>query len=467
MKINKNNLYIIIIIISILIKFIGITNPGLEVSHNWRQALSNMAALNYFEFGYDISEPGDRFSGQRPGIAPMEFPLLPSLIWGISKLFNCFSDWYGRIIILLFSVAGIYAAFLSIRHYFDKETAFITCIALSYSIWLPFSRKVMPDILSFSLMLTSINFIRKYIIGKNFLNLFLCMLTFSLALLTKISSIIYLSCFIIIIAGTDLAKLKKLYLFSLLILCITPALYWYYVHVPELALKNPSGHFFMGKSMIEGIRELKQFPGGLLQRLFVTPMHYIGGLIFVVSLVKWRKHTHEISLFIASFLILIPVLLKTGMHFVHHDYYVLPLVPFIALGAGSLLRSLKEGIVKWMLIIGIVIEGIVHFYPDLMIHGEMRKLEGLADKLDSLDIQSPVVINGGLNPCAMFYTGRYGWSLSNEEIKDMNNQKILIKGKCNAIVILRKTFEKEMESPGKLIYSDEDFLISELSDEQE
>ncbi|MEY4109784.1 MAG: hypothetical protein RLZZ46_138, partial [Bacteroidota bacterium] len=94
-------------------------------------------------------------------------------------------------------------------------------------------------------------------------------------------------------------------------------------------------------------------------------------------------------------------------------------------------------------------------------------LEGLADKLDSLDIQSPVVINGGLNPCAMFYTGRYGWSLSNEEIKDMNNQKILMKGKCNAIVILRKTFEKEMESPGKLIYSDEDFLISELSDEQE
>jgi hypothetical protein len=45
---------------------------------------------------------------------------------------------------------------------------------------------------------------------------------------------------------------------------------------------------------------------------------------------------------------------------------------------------------------------------------------------------------------------------------DPSNQKVLQKENCTAIIILRKTFEKEIQLGGDLIYIDENVLIKAI-----
>jgi hypothetical protein len=461
-KLTSSKICLYILSISILIKFIGITLPPLEVSHHWRQALTNMVALNFHEFGPDIMHPNDRFSGSAPGLAPMEFPTLPFLIWMVSKISHAFHDWYGRLIVLLFSVASLFSLYKTIKHFFDTEQALLTSIILSFSLWMPFSRKVMPDILSFSLMLIAIHNFYLGLEKKHITRFILFALTFAVSLLTKISAIIYLPCFLFMLYAAELNWGHKLTLAAGLFSLVIPALYWYFIYVPELALQNPTGHFFMGKRITEGFTELLNDPLGLLKRLFITPMHYVAGALFIAFIFTPGKNALAAKLLLATLLLLFPLILKTGMHFIHHDYYVLPLVPFLSLCAASIIFHMRNSLWRWTIIIAICIEGCIHFYPDLKIHHDMRTLENLSAKLDRLKINSPVAINGGLNPCAMFYTGRYGWSLCNKELMDPSNQKVLQKENCTAIIILRKTFEKEIQLGGDLIYIDENVLIKAI-----
>jgi hypothetical protein len=66
-----------------LIQCIGITDPPLEIGHNWRQVLTNMVSRNYFESGMDWLYPRidiARENGDyRGGVPNHEFSYFPLL----------------------------------------------------------------------------------------------------------------------------------------------------------------------------------------------------------------------------------------------------------------------------------------------------------------------------------------------------------------------------------------------------
>jgi len=121
----RNNIFTRIegwLLLFFLIQCIGITDPPLEIGHNWRQVLTNMVSRNYFESGMDWLYPRIDIAGDKTGITGAEFPLLNFLIFGCFKMFG-FAHWYGRLINLTTVIWGIFRFHKTINWLFNERVA--------------------------------------------------------------------------------------------------------------------------------------------------------------------------------------------------------------------------------------------------------------------------------------------------------------------------------------------------------
>lgn len=86
---------------------IGITNPPLEIGHNWRQVTGLMVSRNYLEVDPNILYPRIDDNNGSTGIIGMEFPSMNYTYFLISKTFG-YTHWYGRLINLIISSLGLF-----------------------------------------------------------------------------------------------------------------------------------------------------------------------------------------------------------------------------------------------------------------------------------------------------------------------------------------------------------------------
>jgi len=179
------------ILLLFIVRLIGISNPPLEVGHNWRQTTVTMVSRNFLEIDNNILYPRIDIAGEKTGITGMEFPLLNYTIYIVSKVFG-YQHWFGRLINLLISSFGLWFFYRLIRKYFTEQVAFFSTIILAVSIWFQFSRKIMPDTFSMSMIIASIYFgsnyldstIRKY----SLMQLTIYTILMSLGILSKLPS---------------------------------------------------------------------------------------------------------------------------------------------------------------------------------------------------------------------------------------------------------------------------------------
>jgi 4-amino-4-deoxy-L-arabinose transferase-like glycosyltransferase len=153
------------IIAFFLIRLIGITNPPLEVSHNWRQTTVAMAARNFAEADNNILYPRIDIAGEKSGITGMEFPLLNYLIYLMSVVFG-YDHWYGRLINLIVSSFGLWYFFRLVKDHFSEQVAFNSTIVLAVSVWFQFSRKIMPDTFAVSIVIAALYYASCYFRGN-------------------------------------------------------------------------------------------------------------------------------------------------------------------------------------------------------------------------------------------------------------------------------------------------------------
>ncbi|MEA3505775.1 MAG: glycosyltransferase family 39 protein [Bacteroidota bacterium] len=153
------------IFIFFVIRLFGITNPPLEVEHNWRQTTVTMVSKNFIEIDNNIFYPRIDIAGDKTGITGMEFPLFNYLIYLTSWLFG-YQHWYGRLINLIISSLGLLFFYKLSRKYFTEQVSFYSTIILAVSIWFQFSRKIMPDTFSMSIIIASIFYGTNYFESK-------------------------------------------------------------------------------------------------------------------------------------------------------------------------------------------------------------------------------------------------------------------------------------------------------------
>ncbi len=445
-----------------VLRLYGITDPPLEVAHNWRQSTVAMVARNFYETDANIFYPRIDIAGDKTGITGMEFPVFNYLIYLLSLIFG-YEAWYGRLINLVVSSAGIYFFYKLILKYFKPAIAFNAAFILLVSFWLTYSRKIMPDTFASSLVIISMYYGSNYLDKKqNSGNLALYIFFGVAGILSKLPVayiwIVYLICFF----NGEIKTSTKLIFASVSILIIAPVYYWYFIWVPFLVEEFGFWHFFMGDPLSKGFSDTMTYLPRILNHFYETAIRYAGFTFLIVGLIFGiiRKQKLILAIFGLSLLAFTFIVLKSGIIFAHHSYYVLPFIPVMALMAAYGLEQIrnKKLIVVILFIIGV--EGILNQWNDFRIRPNEKALLGLEADFNKIsEPEDLIVINSGYHPTPMYFTHRKGWLTSNKNLADSAYMDNLRNRGCKYVLVLKNSFGSNIDLKKEIVIENEDYKI--------
>jgi len=453
------------IFIFFLIRLIGITNPPLEIGHNWRQVTGLMVARNFLEVDANILYPRVDDNNGQTGIIGMEFPSMNYIYFLISKFFG-YSHWYGRIINLFISSLGLlFFSKLICLAGFNRKIAFISTILLSASIWFSFSRKMMPDTYCISLMFIGLYYGLKYLETNKLYQILLYTIVSSLAILSKIPAGIYFVFLIPFLIYNKYNIKPKLILAISTLIPIMLTYLWYFVWNPKLS-KEFGNWYNIGKPFVTGFYEIIENIGKVLDNFYFDSFSsYLVFSLFIIGIVLMfvRKDKKMIVAFLLPFVVFLLYIFKSGFYFYHHNYYIIPFVPIMALVAGYSISLIQK---KWLylsiLILGVG-ESIANQQHDFFIKESEKykmSLEYIMDKISKKD--DLILINGNSNPQMIYLSHRKGWTCSDEQLSDTSYVRSVFAKKCKFVVI-NKHSHVNMSSSLNNVFENEDFLILETS----
>lgn len=411
---------IIWIILFGLLRLYGITNPPLETGHNWRQVTGLMVARNFFEENANILYPRVDLEGGDERIVGMEFPLLNYVHFTVAKVFG-YHHWYGRLINLIISSLGIYCFSRLLRQLFSKEVALYATVALLSSIFFSYSRKMMPDTFSISLGMIAIYYAYNYFQTSKIKDLFLYLIIGSLGILAKIPAAIVFSPLVLFLFSQKYTLEKKLKFLLASILLLLPVFYWYYIWNPTLE-KIYGTWYNSGMSFREGVSEIANHLSAVWRHISFHSFYGYGFFLLFLWGLGWlffRKEKLVLSIFFIYALVAILYIFKAGFFFHHHNYYVIPLVPIMAVIVGYGLQQInsKKLIVA---LLGIAsIESIANQQHDFRIKEQMKyKMEVVEFINQNSQINDKLIVLSEGNPQLLYLSHRKGWIRHKEELQD-------------------------------------------------
>lgn len=450
------------IILMFVVRLYGITNPPLETGHNWRQSLTCMIARNFYENGPDILHPVIDMDGTRSGVIGSEFPLFNYAIFLVAKVFG-YDHWYGRLLNLIISSIGLFYFYKIILKYFNASVAFSATLLLLSSIWFAFSRKIMPDTFSVSLVIIGLYYLSNYLDRKSLRDLILYFVFCLVGILCKIPALFLLSFLVIPMLHSGITLDKKIRVGIVTSLMLGIVFGWYFYHVPNI-IANGGFQLYFPKSFSEGINEIIPLWPQVLEKFYFSGLSsylafacFLGGILVLIK--SGRKLLGAGLL--TAFFIFVLFIIKTGAVFPLHNYYIIPFVPVMALVAGIGIASVPKK-VQIILLCLIAIEGIANQQHDFFIKDNEKyklTLEPIMDQFVGKD--ELIVINGNGSPQQMYFSHRKGWIVSSEELADSQiAEKLALKG-AMFLVVDKRNFGKQISHYSK-VYDGTDYAIFNL-----
>ncbi len=454
------------IILFFLIRMYGITNPPLEVAHNWRQTTGTMVTRNFYEGSANILYPRIDFAGEKTGITGMEFPLLNYMDYLVSEIFG-YQHWYGRLINLIVSSLGIWFFFRLLKRYFGSETAFNASIILLASIWFAYSRKIMPDTFATSLVIIGFYYAVCYFEEKKrvWLNLFLFAAFTLLGVLAKLPTGFLLILYAFFIFNRQISIHLKIGFFIVSGILLAPIAWWYFSWVPYLVEKYDFWHFFMGKPISIGAKELVENLGDGLKHFYDSALKFVGFGLFLVGLfVAFRKRNKLLLwIFGLGFTAFLVIALKAGFTFTHHSYYIIPFVPIMALIAGYGVSSFQKKAIQILILAVIMLEGTLNQLHDFRLKDHELAFVKLESDLDHFSKRSDLIaVNTGDNPTAIYFAHRKGWVASNDQLLNETFRKDMQRKGCKYIVVLKRYLGGNLYLPLPVVLTNENWTVYKI-----
>lgn len=453
------------IILFFLIRLFGITNPPLEIAHNWRMVTTNMYARNFLEIDNNILLARVDMAGELTGITAKEFPIYNYLIYLVALVFG-WQHWYGRLISLIVSSIGTYYFYLIIRKFFSEKHAFASTIVLAASVWFSYSRKIMPDSFSMSLVLAGLYYGFTYLYSGRSSRLMLYLILGTIGVLSKIPSGYVFVIFAIPFFDRSLIFKRKVWFLASSAILISVNAIWYLTWVPEVISTYKFVHY-PERGFLEGTAQILDDPSGMFTRFywnalvsFVSLGIFIGGLILAI-IKKENKILLPFFLLLITFFIFV---LKAGSSFIEHNYYIIPFVPALAMVSGYLMARIKWKWIYNVILIIIVIEGIANQQHEFFIHSDEKyklELEAIADSVSNPD--DLIAISGGHNPQQLYFSHRKGWPLNDEEVDDtLKVNKFRDLGARYLFINKKSSLPHYDEYP--VVYEDEQYEVYDLEE---
>lgn len=457
-----------------LIRLIGITNPPLEKSHNWRQVTGLMVARNYYDIDNNILYPRIDDTRGETGIIGMEFPSLNYTHYLVSTFFG-YTHWYSRLINLIISSIGIWLFSLMLSRFLSAKHVLASTLFLLASIWFSFSRKTMPDTYCISLFFIGIYFALKYledlanprkkfdVLNKSNAYLPLFILFSSFGILSKISAGIYFALFIPLwFSNYNRRRIIILLLSSSIPLFA--AYVWYFIWNPYLA--GIYGNWYnAGKPILEGCKEIFSHLDQTSKNFYFNA--FSGFIVFAFALVgiyftsRQNSKLYVVSLLSISLVFLVYIF-KSGFYFYHHSYYIIPFVPVLAVLAGKCLDKIEK---RWLYVSLIIIgcsESVINQQHDFFIKDSERYKLGIEKAANSLiqpnDLIAVYSENG--NPQEIYLTHRKGWLCNKEELLNESFLNVIKDKGCKFIIVNKQQLSNRVNKA--VVYQDDNYIVYQL-----
>lgn len=409
-----------------LVRLIGINAPPIEIGHSWRQCLTAMIARNLVEISPDLRFPRVDMGGTGTGIIGAEFPVLNGLMALLHVAFGP-GFWQGRSIVLVASGFAAFSFHDLVRRRLGGRVALASTLVLLSSSWFMFSRKIMPDVFSCSLVLIALAQAFRYVVDGRPRRLAIFLLLATLGLLSKLPAACLLGLLAWPVLDRRLAWPRRQHLLMAASVALMAACLWYFLWVPHLV--EAYGYpLYYPRSLRTGLHELWLARLPLLEKfVFQALSSYLAfAACLSGSVLLVRKGGRK--LVPVALAVLAPFfyfMVKAGEVFAVHSYYILPLVPVMAVLAGVALARIPG---RWFApaVLAVCAEGVANQAYDLFTPDRTRfllKLESIADRYTSP--RDLVVVNGGLDPQRMYFLHRRGWSLTDDECRDAGRLKEL------------------------------------------
>ncbi len=430
------------IILFSAIRMFGITNPPLEIGHNWRQSTGLMLSRNFLEVDNNILYPRKDDHKGLSGIVGIEFPLLNYGHYLVSELFG-YTHWYGRLLNLIVSSLGIWFFYKLFSQELGRQVAFYATIALLSSIWFAFSRKMMPDTFCISLVIIGLYFGFEYLRNKKWWHLIGFVIFATLGILSKIPAGVYLSMLAYPLFNSPIFTKHKIVFLLSGIFCVALVYWWYFIW--NVHLSREFGVWYnSGQTIKDGFTSLMNYIPAALEKFYFSAFQGFIFFILCVGGIVLALIKKNYKLLIMALLVTIVFglyVLKSGKYFHHHNYYIIPIVPIMSLFVGYVLTFIKQKRAIILIVAFGVVESLANQNHDFFAKdSEMYKLklEPLMDQYVSSN--EWIAINAtDENHQLMYLAHRKGWMIYDADVLKNEVHQDLLKRGCTYLIVNKHT----------------------------
>lgn len=448
--------------------------------HMWAMCDRGSVARNYAQYSMNFFEPRTHNTREGEGITGLEFPFMNYIAAICYKIFG-FSEFWYRFMMLLTVSAGLFAAWKISTLYLSTAFSVVPPLLLLASpILTYYAASFIPDAASLGFILLGwwIYFRAR---GKyNRKDLFLLMLFFGLASLIKITALIGMVVMQIVVFASRVLKDASLPAFSegkkliLPVLVVFVITFSWYKYASWLSAHYNSGVFLMQlmpprsfdyiHTILDEIRKVwlpfyyqAAIKWYILGGFILLPLFFkrLDRQLFIITYAYWAG--------VFCFFVLMME------QFVHHDYYILTLLPALFFQTLLLLDACKKFTqLKWLPYAFFVLL-IVGFKNDKE-HQEWRYsdncwLYNWSKFKDYLDVE-PYGRQLGLKPedkiisicddspnIPLYYLNQRGWVLSpwasDDDLRSILQHQPMYVISCDTERIKNPLFENRLEKIGQ------------------
>lgn len=447
----------------IFVFFLGglvvINKPPLD-DHAWRQTLTLSISENLLETG-DLLHPRTDIGRETEGIIAGEFPVFNGLVAGTYALFGV-HDWNGRLVSWIFSCIGLWFFYRLMRDRYGDQVALFALVVFMSSITYQFALKAMPDAFALSMVVTGTWAMSRYWQTGRVWLWVLALVTVSAGLLSKVPSVIMLAFLLPALPDRSIPVFRKVSGLIALGIAAGAAAWWMFVWMPHL-LETYRNQLIWPVSLSEGWRIFLDMKQETFRRFyyfaFSSPVPLVLALGGLILLLDGRRYM-DLAIFFGSSFVFFLFILKTGNVFATHNYYVIPYTPVMAWLAGVLVAAIPRPVAVrtgWLVVL--MIPG---FFVNF--RAPLRQMEGthylrLGEVVDRyVKPEEKIMVNkGNFNPTMMYFAGRQGWTVNEDEARQTTWMPDFRKQGLRYIVIDRHISPEPF--PYELVHEDEDFRI--------
>lgn len=402
---------------------LGLENVNLPPidDHSWRQTLTISIAKNFVDHP-NIFYPRMDIGGSTEGIMATEFPIYSYILSIFYRIFG-FQDWYGRLLNWALAAIMLLAFYRIILRIASQKVAFYAVLAMMSSIIFQFARRSMPDSFAISFVIFGILYVYYYLDRHKTLDFWLAGLFLTLGLLTKISYVPLLAFLVFPFLDPAIPKSSKIRVLAMVAGVMALVVLWYYAWVPHLLehYKNP---LMFPATLAEGWQILVDNFDQTIYRFRTNAFsHFLPYYfaIFSIVLAIYQKEKHIIAFSFTSIVLCLIFIVKSGIVFSSHNYYVMFAVPSMAFLIGHFVANFptKKEYLVLVVTMAIFSTGWLFNRQASFSQNGLKHLLTLSDIMDKyVDKQDKIMINTGIfNPTSMFFAKRHGWAVNPDVVK--------------------------------------------------